>query len=542
MYRVIIVEDEMLMRIGIKGSVDWAKFDMEVVADFADGVAAWEYYQQHAPDVVITDLRMPRMDGMQLIANIRGQDKLTRIVVLSCLEEFALAQKAVALGVSNYILKLTMTEEELESVLGGLVEELSQQEHRLSHSTHAQLPSIGIDLMKEKVLKDFLFYGIFSAKEFERFAEQSGMRFSPVRMVVCMMELDRYSDFKAKFKDKHGHLIKMSMLNILNEITSEGRRGEALFIDDARYLLLFHYPDLHSEQAIMQETRAVLNRIGETIRSCYNGSASFGISDMRSGYDELPKLYSQAQRMLELKFLSGPGLLHAGEPIADTTAVKRKLAAIRQFEPFRKLLTPAKLRELDQYIDSFDQGLSEGSKALEILMFQFVQWIATQMYNNNQQEKTLLINITDSIERCDSLPDMLDQVASYLADLTEQVRNELMLSREIQQAIQYIKQHYAESIHLQLVAEKVNLSAGYLSYLFKKEFDINFIDYVNHYRVERAKELLSTTQMKSSDIAVQVGFSPEYTYFSKVFKKVTGLTPNEYRNQLVTSSEARERR
>src|SRR5690606_2230358 len=101
---------------------------------------------------------------------------------------------------------------------------------------------------------------------------------------------------------------------------------------------------------------------------------------------------------------------------------------------------------------------------------------------------------------------------------------------------QYIKQNYKENISLQQVAEHVNLSFSYVSNLFKKELQITFIDYLNRYRVERAKELLTGTQMKSYDIANQVGFSPEYTYFSKVFKKVTGLNPNEYRRQWLSGT------
>ena len=86
MYRVVIVEDEMLVRIGLKNSVDWSKYKMKVVADFSDGQTAWEYCRKEKPDILITDIRMPRMDGMELISHIRQQNQTTRIVVLSCLE------------------------------------------------------------------------------------------------------------------------------------------------------------------------------------------------------------------------------------------------------------------------------------------------------------------------------------------------------------------------------------------------------------------------------------------------------------------------
>ncbi|TLS53689.1 response regulator [Paenibacillus antri] len=535
MFRVMIVEDEMLVRLGLKNSVDWKKFDMEVVADFPDGQAAWEYYQREKPDVVITDIRMPKMDGMELIANVRGRDKSTRLVVLSCLEEFELARKAMTYGVSSYILKLTMTEEEIETVLEGVRRELLEQGGR-GTSEEGRLPSQNKDLLKEQMLKDFLFYNIFSADEFESFALRHGLRLSPVRLVACLMEVDRYPRLKEKFRDEHGHLIKMTLLNILNEIVAVHKRGEAFHIDETRYAIVLSFEDMHSEQAIVQETRGLLLHVQEVIRTYFNGSVSFGISGIQNGYKSLPKLYAEASRALEHKFLSGPGQLHDGRGAPDPTPARETLSALRAAPALRALLSPMKQKEYDHYMDSFDGALGEDRKSIEILLFQFVQWVSTNVYDDNQNELTLLVSVTDKLENSDNLPDMLEQTLIYLSDIAEKARSQLNMSGEITKALQYIKRHYTENISLQSVADHVGLSLSYLSNLFKKELQISFVDYLNRYRIERAKELLIGTQLKSYDIAVQVGFSPEYTYFSKVFKKVTGLNPNEYRKQWVAGA------
>jgi len=534
MYKVAIVEDEMLVRLGLKNSVDWSKFGMEVVADLPDGQAAWEHYQREKPDVVITDIRMPKMDGMQLIERIRSQDKSTRIVVLSCLEEFELARKAMTFGVSSYILKLTMTEEEIESVLDGVRNELIEQGGRAPHEGGRSQKNM--DLLKEKMLKDFLFYNIFSADEFESFALRNGLRLTSTRLVGCLMEVDRYSRLKEKFRDEHGHLIKMTLMNILDEITGIHKRGEAFHLEETRYLLLFSFDDMPSEQAIVQETRTILRHVQEVIRTYFNGSVSFGISGVQNGFKSIPKLYAESARALDRKFLAGPGQLHDAGHAADASAARAPLAAIRAAPALRALLSPMKLKEYDHYMEMFGQALEEERKSIEVLLFQFVQWVSTNVYDDNQNEMTLLFNVTDKLEQCDNLPDMLEQTLLYLNDIAEKARSQLQMSGEITKAIQYIKRHYTENISLQMVADHVGLSFSYLSNLFKKELEISFVDYLNRYRIERAKELLIGTQMKSYDIAVQVGFSPEYTYFSKVFKKVTGLNPNEYRKQWVTGA------
>lgn len=536
MYRVMIVEDEMLVRIGLKNSVDWSKFGMEVTADLPDGLAAWEYYNKEKPELVITDIRMPKMDGMQLIENIRGQDKETRIVVLSCLEEFELARKAMSLGVSNYILKLTMTEEEIERVLDGVRQQLDQQGGKSDRAEGTPYPS-NLDLIKEKMLKDFLFYNIFNAEEFEKFASQSGMRLTPARMVACEMEVDRYPRLKEKFQDEHGHLIKMTLLNLLGEITAARKRGESFHIDEKRYLLLFSFEDQVSEQAIIQETQAILSHVQEVIRTYFNGSVSFGISGIRSGFKSLPKLYAEARNALQNKFRSGSGMIHQTGQTADVSGIRARIDQIRHYEPLRSLLSPMKLKEYDQYLDLLNDSMMSESKSVEVLLFQFVQWVSTSLYDDIQNEKTILLSVTEQLEQCDTLPDLLDQIGAYFAEIVDQTRSRLQMSGEITKAIHYIKRHYKENISLQMVADHVNLSFSYLSNLFKKELQITFIDYLNRYRIERAKELLIGSQMKSYDIAVEVGFSPEYTYFSKVFKKVTGLGPGEYRRQWLTGSQ-----
>lgn len=531
MLKVMIVEDEMLVRIGLKSSVDWTKFDMRVVADFSDGLAAWEYFERERPEIVVTDIRMPKMDGMSLIAKIRQVDKTARIVVLSALEEFDMVRKAMTLGVSNYILKITMTEEEIERVLQGISEEL----HELI-SGNGQNKSAGdianLELIKEKMIKDFLFYGIFTPDEFGKFALRSGLRLSPARLVVCVMEVDHYAHLKEKLKDEHGHLVKLTMMNILSEIMTSRKCGEAVVIDEKRYLLLLHHQDLLSERDVRQAVHELLLHVREIVQTCFNVSVSFGVSEIRNGYGSLSGMYGEALRALEAKFFAGPGSLFMADTVIDIETLRRKLAKIRSCEPFRQMLSATEVQAFEHYVDRFAAVLTRDRKHAETMLYQLLQWIHTNLYDGSDADPSRMPDITGMMDGFDTLPEMLDFVLIHLEKLAEETRARLQMSSEVIKAIQYIKLHYKENINLQAVAEHVKLSPGYLSSLFGKELQINFVDYLNRYRVERAKELLIRTQLRSVDIAVQVGFSPEYTYFSKVFKKITGLNPNDYRRRL----------
>lgn len=537
MYKVVIVEDEMLVRIGLRNSVEWGKFNMEVITDLSDGQAAWDYcLNEGYPDLIITDIRMPKMDGMELISNIRKQNKSMRIVILSCLEEFEHIRHAMSLGVSNYILKLTMTSEEIEEVLNGVRMELDASSQSAYQKDRNELVPINIDLIKEKYMKDFLLYGIYSVEEFEQFVAQSRIRLVPIRMVVCTMEVDSYFQLKQKFKDEHGHLIKMTLLNILHEITNSYKRGEAIYLDETHYLLLLSFDDLISEQTIMQDIHAILNTIQEAIHTYFNGSVSFGISGVQSGYPSLRRLYSESGHALERKFFAGPGQKHTINDSVDLSQIHSQVERIHAYPLLRSILSPMQQKEYDDYIKVFTHALSEDKKTIRIILHQLIQWMSTNIYDDSQNEHMLLFTNVESLDQCDTIPEMLEQVSVYMSTVVEQSRCYLHMSSEISKAIQFIKLNYDQNLSLQQVADHVNLSFGYVSNLFKKELQITFIEYLNHYRIERAKELLTRTHLKSYDIAIKVGYSPEYTYFSKVFKKLTGMNPNEYRRQFISNS------
>ncbi|THF76678.1 response regulator [Cohnella fermenti] len=530
MFKVMLVEDEMLVRIGFKNAVDWNRFGMEVAWDVPDGLAAWEVYGRERPDLIITDIKMPRMDGMELISRIREQDKSTRIVVLSCLEEFDLVRKAMALGVSNYILKLTMTDEEIEAVLSGVEGELLARAQRSAESKGIRTLA-DTELLKEKMLKDFLFYGIRKAEEFERFVQVHRLALSPERMIVGVMEIDRYAQLRSKFKDDHGHLVKMTIQNLLTEIVGQFNRGEAAALEDKSYLLVLHYGDVVSEMSIRRELHGLLQQIRQVMKSYFNTSVSFGVSSLSNGYASLPRLLEEARRVVQNRFLSGPGLIHVNSEPVDTSELLEQLACLRQLGPLRGLLPASGIEAYEGFVQTLTSSLHEQPETVRVLVYQLVQWIHTKLYEYNHNEITLLRGIPEGLEQCDTLPEMLDLIERHVRELAEEARSRLQMSPEIIKAVQFIKLHYQENISLLRVARKVGLSSGYLSNLFKKELGMTFIDYLNRYRVERAKELLIMTSKKSYDIAVEVGFSPEYTYFSKVFKRLTGLNPNEYRRQ-----------
>lgn len=201
------------------------------------------------------------------------------------------------------------------------------------------------------------------------------------------MEVDRYVSLKERFRDEHGHLVKMSLLNILSEIMSGYKRGEAVQINDRHYALVLHFADLLSEQAIVQEIRQLLEHIQDTIRHYFNSTVSFGISSVNGGYDSLPRQYAEAQRALQRKFITGSGQQHQGTGRADYTGVLARLEQIRNHTSIRELLPKLKEKEYDEWLDEMERGMNEERKSMEITIYQFVQWVNTHVYDHNNEKR-----------------------------------------------------------------------------------------------------------------------------------------------------------
>ena len=530
MLRVLIVEDEMLVRLGLKNSIEWSKFDMLVIADAADGQAAWEIYQKEKPDIIITDLKMPVMDGMELISKIREKDKSTKIIILSCLEEFELARKALSYGVSDYILKLTMTETEIEAVLKKAQEELEKQQVNEDHSKYSD--KFKKNFVKEKFLEDFLFYNIYSIKEFTAFVKEAELRLNPGRLILCTMEIDHFEILKDKFQDEKGQLIKSSILNILNEIMGNYGRGEAFCDNNSNYILIFSFPDIHSEQNLYNELQAILNAIKNSINSYLNVYVSFGISSLRNGYESLGKMYGESRKMLEQKFYSGSGTFIAGSGLDTDRIAVEKINSLRSMPKLLKILSDTAILDYQRKVDYFSAIHPKGKEQIQTFFYRLLHWLSSLLYTKDDYSTDFVIVYSDKIQKSETFDEIVEAFKNFISDTTNETMKKRILSKEVAEALQYIQKNYGQNINLSRVAEHVKLSPNYLGNLFKKELQVNFIEYLSEFRVGKAKELLLGTYLKSYEIAEKVGFT-ENTYFSRVFKKLTGMSPNEFRKHLM---------
>ncbi|OCT15266.1 hypothetical protein A8709_14300 [Paenibacillus pectinilyticus] len=527
LYKVIIAEDEMLVRIGIKHTLEWKKYGMHVVADVANGQEALEAYQEYKPDILITDIKMPLMDGMALISHIRKTDSDLKIVILTNLVEFELAREAMNKDVSGYIIKVSMTNEEIAQLLSKLKRELDERT-----TTQMTIQHIDSDVVKEHLCKDFLFRNRYSETEFADIVTRHGLRLTPSRLVTVQMEIDQYDKLQERYQDHKGQLIRMSLLNILEEVLAHYDRGEIIFDSESRFLTLFSFEDITSEHEITAVIQTILAHMRKVLLTYFNVTVTFAISAPESGYGVLKRQYEQGIKLLQAKYWLGTDQnlfigngLRAEGIIAIEVQSQLKAILNEWPEPLQAVYK--------QYERTLGELLRDLEPTKETVQSYFQRWLHMIVLGSRMSPESagmLLAEYTEQLKASTTLSESVNLFTMQLQEIGQLIRKRPKLSREVSRAVDYIEAHYNEELSLQQIADTVQMSAKYFSTLFKKEMGIGFVEYWMHYRVEKAKELLLSSSLRSYEISDMLGFA-DHSYFSRTFRKVTGMSPREFRNE-----------
>ena len=500
----------MFVRLGVKMSVHWEALGMEVVADCANGKQALEAWEMYHPDIVITDIKMPIMDGMELIQKIREKDKRTRIIILTVLEEFALAKQAISFGVSDYILKLTMTPAEMENILSRVKMELED----LKPSSNGMKTS---DAWQEKIVKNYVFYHVLDRQQFSK------LPLDDINLAMAVMELDNFDAVCEYLEDSHGSLVISAILNIIRELLEKDGRGLCIYLEGKRFLILSsRKSQVHSHIARLQFTDR-LDKIRRRLAQYYKASVSFGISGVYDGIEHLPDMYLKCRNALDIKFYVGNG---------------QDLDDRQDYGPVKKAYVKAQLERISQAVPAscLDQ-MKELSILLdyperEVAANLFLRLITREVYHqfpDNDQRLKRLNNYAAMVSKAGTLSELADIYLECLRTSKEGVqKSKDGISKTVSDILSFIRENYSHPMSLDSIAEYVEMSPNYICGLFKREMGMNLMNYIMKFRIQKAASLMRTTHLKSYEIAEKVGFSDE-SYFSRCFKKMVGMSPNEYR-------------
>jgi Response regulator containing CheY-like receiver domain and AraC-type DNA-binding domain len=505
MIKTILVDDDYLVRMYLLAAADWNKEGFEIIADVQDGEQALEKIEELRPELVITDISMPVMDGVELIREIRRRQIPCRIIVLSCHDSYTHVKEALKQGADDYILKNEFKNENIHNMLASLKHKIEEtREETRQKQLLAQLADLGSNELKKKFLI-CVAENDYDYNQLQGKSVKYGVQLSLLKTAIIEVKLLEPCRDDEPSELKQGMLKKL--LKIFREELGMSLHFELIMKNESEYTVILDGGTISDSSA---------EKLHEHIKQEFNLPLAMGISDVCIGKDSLKHAYLHAKQALGYSFYQKSAIYHY-EP--KNSSVPHKMSYHRFYDDVRKLLIASDIegiiRMAECQISIFEKEITRPEAVIE--------WVK-EMDHILQSDRSL-----EEYEKINHIDQVRAVIDSWQAGIRCYPNIESKVSNIIvAQAIEYIMKNYGEAISLAAIADHLKINATYLSRIFKQETKMNFTDYLTICRIENAKELLSETNKKIKEISAACGFY-DYRYFCKIFKKAEGRSPLDYR-------------
>lgn len=532
-YKIMLVDDEEEVRKSIIKKIKWQEAGFEVIGDAENGEDALEKIEQVEPDVVLTDIKMPYMDGLAMAEKIRQNYPSIKIVIFSGFDEFEYAKRAIKLNVIEYILK-PVNGEELTAILKkirkNLDEEIEQKRNvnLLRESYVKSLPIIREHFLNDLVHGDMdgdMISG--KLKEYEIDIDHAG------KWVVAAIHLEPDEDVdQALSLHKERELIPISVRKMIEE-KLDGQYRYTMFHSAFESILIAAIDEDNSQSGLV----ALLGDICKETKKILEVSVTIGVGESCESLTEISASFKSALNALGYRAVTGSGgliYIRDMEPVNHGKLqfdgrMESELVAAVKFGPKEKIETVigelvARMEEARVHYRQYQAYILAVINALTQVSQQYDLRIS-EMFG----VETDYFEILNKVEKAENIRQYLLDVAFKMNAALEEERSNTT-KNVIQEARQYIKDNYQDpDLSVEKICKRLHMSSAYFSTVFKRETGQAYIAYLTEVRLNKAVELLMTTGDKTYVIAEKVGY-PEQNYFSYVFKKKFGISPSKYRS------------
>lgn len=532
LYRIILVDDEEEVRKGIIRKIDWEALGFQVVGDAENGQDALEKIEQLEPDVVMTDIRMPYMDGLTLTSWIRQKYPSVKVLIFSGFDDFEYAQKAIKLNVTEYILK-PVNVEELTRILNRVRENLEQEIEqrrdvdRLRESYLSSLP-----ILRELFLNDMVRGNMPAENIRQKLEEYKIDILGAEKWLTAVINVENEASEETGLTlHQEKELIPISVKSLLEDNLKDYCRFTAF--NSAVGVTLIAAVDGERKQTSLID---LLGDICKEIKRILQVTVTIGIGYFSRELEQLPAAYQSAVDALGYREIVGTGktiYINDMEPVSRgklqlETRDEADLIAVVKFGTREKIEAAAKsfaarmegarvhMRQLQVYQMSIINCLIRlmQQQDLELgAMFGTDEMYGKVIYGNMKPEE---------------FASVITEVGCRMNEAMNRERDKTA-KKVILEAKQYILDHYQDpELSVDVMCRQLHMSPAYFSTVFKRETGQTYIAYLTEVRLDKAVELLNTTDDKTYVIAQKVGYQ-EQNYFSYVFKKRFGISPTKFR-------------
>lgn len=535
MYKVMIVEDEIPIRNIISRIIDWKELGFDLVYQADNGQVALAYLEDEIVDLVITDISMPFMDGLELTRNIRKIHPSLTIMILTGYNEFEYAQEAIELNVSNYLLK-PITKDSFTQTLTKVKQDMDQRfkdQRNLDFLRHQYEKSK--KFLQNKYLMNLILG--YSQTNFSMKTEELGIDLSAVSYRVGVMEIEDARESEKEFWGADRPLLEFAIFNLTEELL--GNIGqEVIFFGPGDQICMIFKNQGEEQGDFVNDLIVTLSDISDQIKKFFSMDATVGLSDSYKNLDELSYGYQDAVTALEYQVLEGNEkvILKSSVENKSSFAFHKVEKELFKLENFIKVGDLDNLRKIISYIFSlihYEKIDIEDFRTMLLRMTMTIYKAYNDIRHVDEGEKELDYSIFSKVFELNDF----SEVKAYYMELCEMLSGrirDIRMSEEeghVKAAIDFIKVNYSDPyLSLEILCKKLFLSPGHFSRLFKKSTGETFVDYLTRIRMDQAKYLLANTNQKMYEISNAIGYE-DPNYFSYNFKKHVKLTPSEWRKK-----------
>ncbi|XID92781.1 response regulator [Paenibacillaceae bacterium WGS1546] len=531
MPKILIVDDEAIYRKGLRAMIASEDPQWEVVGDAKDGCEAMELIDVLKPDVVLTDIRMPRMDGLQLqkFASERVPD--LRCVVISGYEDFAYVRQSLRHGAKDYLTK-PVEREELSKVLKKLKAEIREAGRRASGSDAPANETVRRRQAGDR-LAAALLRGSLDEEDLEA-VRRVGIALEGPCYACMVVKLDKESVDRERYRRTDPSLFQLYIRQFAQEIVGNRLGGFCFAFSDSEVVALANLPDRAASREKLVDAADSIRR---QIQSLSNLTVTIGIGSAMEGAASIPKSYREAEIALLYRLVvGGDKVLGYDEMAAESQ--ERAGAGKWSWDSLEEAVNEGRIAEIDERVDAAIGELCRWAQTPDHVHQQVCKLIlhyyelteelgTTKRWLGERDIRAQLVEICSSSsgeELADICKRLFGRLAAQIASGNRSTdRDPASL------ALRYIERHYREPISLKDVAERVHLHPAYLSAVLKNKTGKSFVEHLIGLRLEDAKKRLALTDDKIATIAERTGFA-NIRHFNRVFRADAGLTPKDYRS------------
>ncbi|RED64959.1 response regulator [Cohnella lupini] len=539
MLRALIVDDEFEIREGLRKRIPWGEYGIDEVFAADDGDSAITIALEMKPDLIVTDIKMSRMSGLEFLGALyRVDDYPWKAVVISGYDDFELVKQAMQLGAMDYILKPINTEE-----LGRIVRKATDQILQEKMDKHNQVQLINQNQLAAPKLREELLREIIE-HEYDPYRETriahrlqalklDWMTHQPILlMIVEVDDLKAITNQRGFQNEKE--LVLFGIGNVVSQtLTEEFPYAFALFNDThSRWVAVLSCK--HQEQLALSKSLAQisLRRINEFVKV----KASVGICSIPRDLKHVHEMFLETGELLDQKVVYGGNRIFTEHGIEFDG--ERTELSLQEANEVLDLVKYGSDEDVSASMDKFVEMVQAwGLCSLKDIHQQTFKWLmgifrgaAVAGWPNRSWERNP-ISIWEQLEQFDNLQSLRAKVEQILLGMAADFRKmSASPSQIVLEAEKIIRKRFADNLSLQSVADEVHVTPVWLSKLFKKEKRMTFLEYLTDMRIVKAKEMLGDVRFKIYQISYQVGYK-DPVHFTKLFKKQSGLTPKEFRKQ-----------